>query len=147
MKKIFAVIVWLFIAMVAVFWVLFFFTGVYTIFSFITEPARNGSWEKEPLIAQIYPPDTKMAEPRNREISVPEYLSKESFVLADLTTMTILMIDRENEVIKDFPILSIRPSGTYATPTGNFKALTKELKHFSTIGKVWMPYSVQFHGN
>ena len=70
-----------------------------------------------------------------------------NFIVANLSDMTIATVDREREEIIFYPILSIRPSGKYATPTGTFKALTKEKNHFSSIGKVWMPWSVQFFEN
>ena len=54
---------------------------------------------------------------------------------------------RDGEMVKAWDILSFRDFGKFATPTGSFEALTKEENHFSSIGKVWMPYSVQFHGD
>lgn len=40
-----------------------------------------------------------------------------------------------------------KEGGWWETPSGNYKILGKEVNHFSSIGKVWMPYSMQFYGN
>ena len=71
----------------------------------------------------------------------------ETFVFVDLDEMQLTLI-KDGDAIKAYKVLSIRKIGSkFDTPTGEFAALTKEVKHFSTIGHVWMPYSVQFHGN
>jgi poly-gamma-glutamate synthesis protein (capsule biosynthesis protein) len=68
-------------------------------------------------------------------------------VKADLSSMTITLFEDGEEVNK-FDILSIGKKGSpWETPQGQYKVLAKETKHFSSIGKVWMPYSVQFFGN
>jgi len=38
-------------------------------------------------------------------------------------------------------------SPSFPTPRGQFKVLTKELNHFSSTAHVWMPWSMNFHGN
>src|SRR3989344_795073 len=40
-----------------------------------------------------------------------------------------------------------REKGWWETPTGNYKVLGKAVNGYSSIGEVWMPYSVQFYGN
>ena len=70
-----------------------------------------------------------------------------NFVYADLKAMRIKYFDN-GKVIWQKPIASIRNYGSkFDTPIGEFEALTKEKNHFSTYGEVWMPYSVQFHGD
>jgi D-alanyl-D-alanine carboxypeptidase len=50
--------------------------------------------------------------------------------------------------IKEFDILTKGKKGSWwETPTGNYQILGKETNHFSSIGGVWMPYSMQFYGN
>lgn len=51
-------------------------------------------------------------------------------------------------LIDEFPVLSIGKAGSaWETPSGDYSILTKEEKHFSSIGEVWMPWSMQFFGN
>lgn len=40
-----------------------------------------------------------------------------------------------------------RPGSFWETPSGFYTIQTKEKNHFSSIGKVYMPYSMQFFGN
>lgn len=81
------------------------------------------------------------------EDEIADKMNGGDFVYADLKAMRIKYFDN-GKVIWQKPIASIRNYGSkFDTPTGEFKALTKEKNHFSTYGKVWMPYSVQFHGD
>jgi D-alanyl-D-alanine carboxypeptidase/poly-gamma-glutamate capsule biosynthesis protein CapA/YwtB (metallophosphatase superfamily) len=68
-------------------------------------------------------------------------------VYADLNEMTLTLY--ENGVATtSFSIVSKgRPGSFWETPTGEYRVLTKEEKHFSSIGQVWMPYSMGFFGN
>lgn len=72
---------------------------------------------------------------------------KGKFVGADLKTMTMYLY--EDGVEKEsLPILSKgRPGTPWDTPSGLYTINTKETDHFSSIGKVHMPYSMQFFGN
>ncbi len=68
-------------------------------------------------------------------------------IRADLDQMTIALI-RDGETLFTYPILSIgRPGSPWETPVGRYAVLNKELNHFSSIGEVWMPHSLQFFGN
>lgn len=77
-----------------------------------------------------------------------EYNSrKESFVEVNLRTMRLALYENGTK-IKEVEILTKgREGGWWETPSGNYKILGKEINHFSSIGKVWMPYSMQFYGN
>jgi hypothetical protein len=68
-------------------------------------------------------------------------------IVADLKNMTIDLY--QNKVlIKSLPIVSIGKTGLpWETPRGQFRILTKEENHRSSITDVWMPYSMQFLGN
>jgi hypothetical protein len=81
---------------------------------------------------------------RNAPPSVP--LSGKA-VLADLNAMRLSMY--EDGVLSDsVPIISRGREGTFwETPRGIYAIRTKEAKHFSSLGNVWMPYSMQFYGN
>ncbi len=68
-------------------------------------------------------------------------------MIADLNQMQLALYE-DNVLLKTFPILSRGREGTFwETPTGRYAIQTKELKHFSSIGGTWMPYSMQFYGN
>lgn len=72
---------------------------------------------------------------------------KESFVEVNLRAMRLALYENGNQ-IKEMEVQARGKDGSWwETPTGNYKVLSKEVNHFSSIGKVWMPYSVQFYGN
>lgn len=74
-------------------------------------------------------------------------LGEERTIVADLGNMKLSLYEN-TRVVQTFPILSIGREGTvWQTPTGGYVIQTKELKHFSSIGETWMPYSMQFYGN
>lgn len=72
---------------------------------------------------------------------------KKDFIFTDLTSKNI-SIYREGELIKTFPIKATGKKGSFfETPSGLYKVQSKENNHFSTIGEVWMPWSMHFFGN
>ncbi len=72
---------------------------------------------------------------------------KKSFIEADLETMRLTLY--ENGVTSTtFPILTKGREGSWwETATGQYSAVSKAANHFSSIGHVWMPWSIQFYGN
>jgi hypothetical protein len=69
------------------------------------------------------------------------------FIAADLVHMK-LSLYQDGALFAEYPIVTKGKPGTpWETPTGFYAIRTKEEKHFSTIGKVYMPYSMQFYGN
>ena len=69
------------------------------------------------------------------------------FVGADLTTMKI-MLYQDGALEATYDILSKgRPGSPWETPAGMYAINTKTVDHFSSIGRVHMPYSMQFFGN
>ncbi len=80
--------------------------------------------------------------------SVDETISTTTKVVyADLGAMQIVLFD--NGVQKEsYPIISIGREGTaWQTPLGKFDMSYKMENHFSSLGHVWMPYSMHFFGN
>ena len=72
---------------------------------------------------------------------------KKSFVSVDLGSMA-LELYRNGERVETLPIAAKGREGSWwETPTGFYTALSREANHFSSIGNVWMPWSVQFYGN
>jgi serine-type D-Ala-D-Ala carboxypeptidase (penicillin-binding protein 5/6) len=77
-----------------------------------------------------------------------DFISKgASFIEADLSAMTIRFF-RNGELLKEAPIQTKgRDDSWWETPAGLYKISSKEENHFSSFGRVWMPYSMQFQGN
>jgi hypothetical protein len=70
-----------------------------------------------------------------------------SFIEADLSAMR-LVVYHNGAIVKEVPIAAIgKPGSWWETPAGLYAVQTKEKKHFSGIGHVYMPYSMQFQGN
>lgn len=84
----------------------------------------------------------------NQEIRRPGVtLGEGRSIVADLHSMQLSLYENA-QVVETFPILSVGKEGTFwQTPTGSYVIQTKEIKHFSSIGDTWMPYSMQFYGN
>ncbi len=72
---------------------------------------------------------------------------KASFIEANLSEMRLSFYER-GAPIKQFKIIGKGLDGSWwETPAGIYKVETKEKVHFSSIGQVYMPYSMQFQGN
>jgi hypothetical protein len=55
---------------------------------------------------------------------------------------------QDGQVVGEYPIASVGREGTaWQTPVGQFEMSYKKDNHFSSIGHVWMPYSMHFFGN
>jgi hypothetical protein len=69
------------------------------------------------------------------------------FIEANLRTMKLKLYSAEKKI----NTLDIQSKGKkdswWQTPTGDYNILSKEINHFSSIGHVWMPYSMKFYGN
>lgn len=72
---------------------------------------------------------------------------KVSFIEADLSAM-IIRFYKNGKLLKEAPIQTKGRDGSWwETPTGLYKIRSKEKNHFSSFGRVWMPWSMQFQGN
>jgi hypothetical protein len=68
-------------------------------------------------------------------------------VYADLNAMEIVLFENGTQV-ETYPIQSVGREGTaWQTPLGKFDMSYKNANHFSSIGHVWMPFSMHFFGN
>ena len=68
-------------------------------------------------------------------------------VLANLDQKTINVIE-DGKLIKSMNIVSIgKPNKYYETPGGIYKIKSWETNHYSSLGHVYMPWSMQFSGN
>ncbi|MBI5733307.1 L,D-transpeptidase family protein [Candidatus Jorgensenbacteria bacterium] len=73
--------------------------------------------------------------------------NESDFVVVDLKQM-IVSLYAGGQPVKTLKVLSKGREGSWwETPTGRYGVLSKETSHFSSIGLVWMPWSVQFYGN
>lgn len=82
-------------------------------------------------------------------ISPKEYSvqSENKVVFADFETMNLELFDK-GEKVGEYKIQSIGKEGTaWQTPIGEFDMNYKEKNHFSSLGHVYMPWSIQFFGN
>lgn len=68
-------------------------------------------------------------------------------IVANLSEMRLHLFE-DGEKVKSFDIQSRgRPGTAWETPPGSYEVKRKVEDHFSSIGSVWMPYSMQFFGN
>lgn len=73
--------------------------------------------------------------------------AKEDFIFADLNAMNIALY-KEGRMEAVYLIVAKGKDGSfYETPNGIYTVKTKARNHFSSIGKVWMPWSVHFFAN
>lgn len=69
------------------------------------------------------------------------------FITADLDTMTLFLYE-DGQEIDSYEILSRgEPGSRWDTPSGVYEVAYMNPSHFSSIGDVYMPYSLQFYGN
>lgn len=72
---------------------------------------------------------------------------KADFVETDLSSMT-LRVYKQGVVALEVPIKTKGKEGSWwETPSGLYKAEGKEKTHFSSFGKVYTPWNIQFQGN
>lgn len=72
---------------------------------------------------------------------------KADFIEANLSAMT-LRVYKKGLLSMEVPIDSKGREGSWwETPAGLYKINVKEKEHFSGIGHVWMPWSMNFQGN
>lgn len=68
-------------------------------------------------------------------------------VFVDLAKMELALYQDGEEADKFSIISKGKPGSPWETPPGTYEIQSKKDKHFSSIGEVWMPYSMQFFGN
>jgi hypothetical protein len=70
----------------------------------------------------------------------------EKMIIADLLNMRISLVGTSS--LETLPIITKgRPGSYYETPVGEYEVGLKSRNHFSSLGEVYMPYSVQFYAN
>lgn len=99
---------------------------------------------------------TEFAYGANTALANAEYFSevkskfieaKAEFIEADLSNMT-LRVYKDGVIALEVPIKTKGREGSWwETPAGIYKIQSKATNHFSSIGKVYQPYSMAFQGN
>lgn len=78
---------------------------------------------------------------------VAQHGNGQKLIIADLSAMKVFLYEH-GSTVAEFPIITKGREGTpWETPAGLYSVKTKEESHFSTIGHVYMPYSMQIFGN
>jgi len=99
---------------------------------------------KIPLVATNTVKPRVLAYVETDSIAIP---LEGKFVVANLGTM-IITLYQDGQEVDNVPIETIGKKGlAWETPHGLYKIETKERTLFSSIGKVYMPFSMQFNGN
>mgnify|MGYP006052378831 CR=1 FL=1 len=81
--------------------------------------------------------------PASDEGAIP---AEGKFISADLVEMTLTLYE-DGLMVKSYPVLGKgKPGSHWETPTGRYSINYKSADHFSSIGKVHMPYSMHFDG-
>lgn len=89
-------------------------------------------------------------EPKDNNYAKTFYGTSETkpdkMIIADLLNMRITLVS--STTLETLPIITKgKPGSYYETPVGEYEVGLKSYKHFSTLGEVYMPYSVQFYAN
>lgn len=74
-----------------------------------------------------------------------DYTQNGKYIEVDIGKMVITAYENKNPVLS-YAVAGIGNPAVSPTPTGRFKVLLKEEKHFSSLSHVWMPWSVNFYG-
>lgn len=74
-------------------------------------------------------------------------LEKADFIEANLSQMKMFFYQGGEKKLEAEIVGKGRQSSWWETPAGIYRVETKEKIHFSSIGQVYMPYSMQFQGN
>lgn len=121
----------------------------YRLFSAIVEKlATNNSIYQRPDGGLFQIASSAVSEtPKYIESDKLEVPAEGKFIVADLSLKTIKLFNNGTE-FANLPIGTTgRPGAAWETPRGMYKIELKERNHFSSIGQVYMPFSMQFNGN
>ncbi len=118
---------------------------------------RQGAFYKSKVIGDIvYNKNIKrvFADDKEADTSIygvlfPKYIATSTgkVVMANLDEKIVKVMEN-GEIVKTLPIVSIgKPDKYYETPGGVYKIKGWETEHYSSLGHVYMPWSMQFSGN
>lgn len=106
---------------------------------------QDSAWNKTEFVYGSWP---ALQNAEFFEKTKKDFISqKTSFIEADLSAM-IIRFYKDGILTKEAPILAKGREGSWwETPAGLYKIVSKEKNHFSSFGRVYMPWSMQFQGN
>lgn len=108
---------------------------------FLTQLAENNVAFTDAGVP-VFPDEQKFLDAKQNLVE-----QKKDFIEADLSAMQLTLY-QSGMATRTFTVLGIGKEGSWwETPTGSYSAIVKEQNHYSSIGKVWMPWSIQFYGN
>ena len=112
----------------------------------------NGNMERVFAIQSEYGSVIEKTELGNTQLendTVKDTLKKYIYIdLEKMMASTVLESATGTKIIASYYVVSKgKPNSYYETPVGSYQVKSKEYKHFSSLGGVYMPYSMQFYGN
>lgn len=112
------------------------------IYTFIVPKSSPSAYQELPRDTIIYASNVEVL--KKRDMLVHE---GKDFLFADLNDLR-LNLYRGGVLLHSSQILAKgKDESLFQTPSGHYTIHYKEKNHFSTIGKVWMPWSMHFFGN
>jgi lipoprotein-anchoring transpeptidase ErfK/SrfK len=115
---------------------------------------ENGNMERVFAIQNEYGSVIEKAQTDEGPSIINKTINKKEvrkYIYIDLRKMTVSTVEEigsESIVLNTYTIISKgKPGSYYETPTGSYDIKSKEYNHFSSLGAVYMPYSMQFYGN
>ncbi len=90
----------------------------------------------------VFPDERKFRDQKNAYIE-----NRASFLEADLRTMRLTLYEKGIASTSVAILTKGKGRSWWETPTGDYRVLGKSVNAYSSIGNVWMPYSIQFYGN
>lgn len=108
--------------------------------------AADKLWEDESVFPEA--PQVAQAPRLIDALEIEDVVPPEGkLIVADLEGMT-MQLYLDGEKTAEYPLMGKgRPGSHWETPSGLYTIHTKERTHLSSIGGVYMPYSMQFFGN
>jgi len=128
-------------------------SAVSAVFVFFRNPVYNydislAATPKSESVSFSYGEQPALSDPVFFEKVKNQFIEqKASFVSVDLSAMRV-SVYKEGNVELEFPVKTKGREGSWwETPAGLYKINSKEANHFSEMGKVFMPWSMNFQGN
>ena len=98
-----------------------------------------------PISSEIAQTNFKLSSLQNKREELIS--SKVGFIEVNLSDMAVRLY-QNGEIIKEYPILVKGKENDWGeTPVGLFAVRGREREHYSSLGDVFMPYSLRFQGN
>lgn len=125
------------------------FVGEQNVYEYTYAPLPLGVKQETTHVYKEISPDAIIYASHREVLKKRDELIKESgnFIFTDLDSQEI-QIYQNGERTKSFHVRAKgKENSLFETPSGYYKIQGKEDNHFSTIGHVWMPWSMHFFGN